>query len=292
MQTCHLQGSGIWNEDALVVNERNQVYGVVDGATSLGGYRDESGYTGGYIAAQLLAAHALEAADGMPLEQMVMQANAALWDRMKEAGIDTADKAQLWSAAFALFRVREDWIEYVQAGDCMLFARYEDGTYRRLTHDQVAPFDRPLLHKRQEALELGIREPAEILRYLLPFQRENRFRANTPGGYAVLNGDPALERGMETGRISRSGLTAIYAVTDGLFHGMEAENQDDVWTQMLEAIDRQGLEAYAKRLIEREQADSDCSVCPRLKISDDKTGIVWTNPAAVNAHLEENMREK
>ncbi|BFH14475.1 protein phosphatase 2C domain-containing protein [Paenibacillus melissococcoides] len=142
MQTCHLQGSGIWNEDALVVNERNQVYGVVDGATSLGGYRDKSSNTGGYIAAQLLAAHAIEAADGMPLEQLVMQANAALGDRMREAGIDMADKAQRWSAAFALFRVREDWIEYVQAGDCMLFAKYKDGTYRRLTHDQVARFDR------------------------------------------------------------------------------------------------------------------------------------------------------
>ncbi|WP_374017761.1 protein phosphatase 2C domain-containing protein [Paenibacillus thiaminolyticus] len=278
MQICHLQGSGVWNEDALVLNERRRVYGVVDGATSLGGYRDESGYTGGYIAAQLLAAHAMEAADGMPLEQMVMQANAALRETMREAGIDAADKAQLWSAAFALFRVREDWIEYVQAGDCMLFAKYEDGTYRRLTHDQVAPFDRVLLHKRQEALELGVREPAEILRYLLPFQRENRFRANTRGGYAVLNGDLELERGLETGRISRSGLTAIYAVTDGFFHGMESEKQEDIWIPMLEAIDRQGLEAYAKQLIEREEADSDCSVCPRLKISDDKSGIVWTSP--------------
>lgn len=85
MQSCHLQGSGIWNEDALVLNERSQVYGVVDGATSLGGYRDESGYTGGYIAAQLLAAHAMEAADGMPLEQMVMQANAALREKMRKA---------------------------------------------------------------------------------------------------------------------------------------------------------------------------------------------------------------
>ncbi|WP_197254970.1 protein phosphatase 2C domain-containing protein [Paenibacillus dendritiformis] len=284
MQSCHLQGSGIWNEDALVANERNQVYGVVDGATSLIGYRDEAGYTGGYLAAQLLAAHAMEAEDGMPLEQMVMQANAALRDRMSEAGIDMADKAQRWSAAFALFRVREDWIEYVQAGDCMLFAKYEDGTYRRLTHDQVARFDRALLRKRQEALDLGIREPAEILRYLLPFQRENRFRANTRGGYAVLNGDPELGRGMETGRISRSGLTAIYAVTDGFFHGMEAEDQ--AWSHMLEAIDRQGLEAYAKRLIEREEADSDCAACPRLKISDDKTGIVWTDPAAANVHCE------
>lgn len=174
----------------------------------------------------------------------------------------------------------------------MLFAKYEDGMYRRLTHDQVAPFDRALLRKRQEALDLGICNPAEILHYLLPFQRENRFRANSRTGYAVLNGDPELDRFMETGGISRSRLTAMYAVTDGLFHGMEAANQEDAWTQMLEAIDRQGLEAYAKRLIEREQVDSDCSSCPRLKISDDKTGIVWTDPMAATAHLEKNMREK
>ncbi|BFH14474.1 hypothetical protein WJ0W_001309 [Paenibacillus melissococcoides] len=100
----------------------------------------------------------------------------------------------------------------------------------------------------------------------------------------MLNGDPELKRGMEPGRISRSGLTAIYAVSDGFFHGMEAENQP--WSHMLEAIDRHGLEAYAKRLIKREEADSDCTVCPRLKISDDKTTIVWTDPVAANAHCE------
>jgi hypothetical protein len=66
----------------------------------------------------------------------------------------------------------------------------------------------------------------------------------------------------------------LYAVTDGLFHNLEAEDPGAVWMQMLQNIDSQGLEAYAADLVRMEQEDADCSRYPRLKAADDKTGIV------------------
>lgn len=274
VQTCSVRGSADLNEDALIVNVEERIYGVADGATSLTGYRDEHGHTGGYIAAQLLASHLRELPPERSLEEAVVGANEALRRRMAEAGVDTADKRQLWAAAFVVFRVRGSGVEYVQAGDCMLFAKYADGTFRQVTRDQVAPCDRMTLSKYKEAIAQGIAEPDKVREYILPTIAENRRKANTPDGYAVLNGDRRFGDFIESGRLSRAGLIRLYAVTDGLFHVLEGVNPSDAWTGMLSEIDRLGLEAYATELTRIEQADADRTKYPRLKASDDKTGIV------------------
>jgi len=41
------------NEDTVVCDNENQVYAVFDGATSLSGFKDKNGYSGGYIAANI-----------------------------------------------------------------------------------------------------------------------------------------------------------------------------------------------------------------------------------------------
>ncbi|MDF2649332.1 MAG: hypothetical protein K0Q73_5137 [Paenibacillus sp.] len=274
MQICYVQGNGHLNEDALIVNAKDNLYSVVDGATSLINYHNASGHTGGYIAAHILAAHLQQVPTDTSLEEMVIRANDALRHSMVEAGVDLTDKRQLWSAAFVIFRVRNTYVEYVQAGDCMLFAKYTDGTYRRVTHDQVAHADRITLQKCLEAKAQGIVEPTKIREYLLPTLCENRRKANTREGYAVLNGEIEFSHYIETGRVSRACLTRLYAVTDGLFHCLDSIDPDETWTRMLAEIDDQGLEAYAVNLVQMERADPDCSKYPRLKVSDDKTGIV------------------
>lgn len=262
------------NEDALIINVKDKIYGVADGATSLTDRLYESGQTGGYLAAHLLASMLQEAASGASLEEVIIQANDALRQRMQDAGIDIADKRQLWSAAFVIFRVRDTYVEFVQAGDCMLFAKYADGSYRRVTRDQVAHLDRITLEKRREAAALGIAEPDEIRNYLYPVLCESRKKMNTLEGYAVLNGEVDFRLYLETGRLSRACLTRLYAVTDGLFHTLEGVNPDDVWMRMLMEIDHEGLAAYAENLVRAEQADADCTRVPRLKVSDDKMGLV------------------
>ncbi|MCZ8511594.1 protein phosphatase 2C domain-containing protein [Paenibacillus filicis] len=262
------------NEDALIVNSKDNVYGVADGATSLTDYRNASGHTGGYIAAHILASTFQQVPLAARLEEVVTQANDTLRKSMLEAGVDIADKRQLWSAAFVLFRVNDTYIDFVQAGDCMLFAKYMDGTYRRVTHDQVAHADRITLQKRREAIVQGITDPAKIREYVYPTLCENRRKANTCEGYAVLNGEPGLSRYLEAGRLSRARLTRLYAITDGLFHCLADVNPDETWTKMLADIDSQSLDTYVANLVRMEQGDPDCSKYPRLKISDDKTGIV------------------
>ncbi len=89
-----------------------------------------------------------------------------------------------------------------------------------------------------------------------------------------MNGEINLDLYMEAGRLSRACLTRLYAVTDGLFHCLEGASPQETWTRMLAEIDNQGLAAYAEGLVRLEQEDPDCSKYPRLKVSDDKTGVV------------------
>ncbi len=274
MQACSIQGSGEWNEDVLVVNEKERIYGVIDGATSLTPYRNEDGRTGGYIAAHLLGSFLHDMQEYENLPEVVLKANAALYAKMTEAGVDVSRKDNVWSAAFAVFRIHDTYVEYAQAGDCMLFAKYEDGTVRALTRCQVAPFDAKTKARREEAVRLGYTEKEDIFQYILPTLRENRAKANTLSGYSVLNGDPALAGFLESGRISRACLTRLYAMTDGLFFPAASDERTLSWQEMIAKIDEWGLEAYANRIIELEESDPSLTKYSRVKMSDDKTAIV------------------
>lgn len=43
VQSLSIQGSGVWNEDAVIQNDVQRIYGVIDGATSLVPFRGPKG---------------------------------------------------------------------------------------------------------------------------------------------------------------------------------------------------------------------------------------------------------
>ncbi|OKP83918.1 hypothetical protein A3844_21300 [Paenibacillus helianthi] len=268
MDTCSLKGDGEWNEDALVIHEEGCVYGVVDGATSLSPYRNPEGQTGGYIAAQLAAAHFMTMDPHGKLEQTATEANQALWQQMVAEGVDTGEASNRWSAALVVVQIHEYSVEYVQAGDCMLLARYKDGTVRALTHPQLAHVDRKTLDKMAQLRSEGISDPAELRRALIPNLTGNRNLANTIDGYGVLNGDPRFPQFLEKGTFNRANLESLYMFSDGLY------TEESKWTELTDALERLGAEGYAGALYDKEQEDRMLLEVPRLKVSDDKTCIV------------------
>lgn len=277
IQFCSLQGVGEFNEDAWVINEQAHIYGVIDGATSISNPRRKDGKTGGYIAAQLLAEAGNFADPDKSLKQLVLDVNLALRQRMIAEGIDICHKEELWTAAFVLFKMGPTSVEYVQAGDCMLYAKYRGRELRSLSRDQVRPFDRITLLKRSEAISQGYTSSAEIMEYVKPYINANRRKTNTLEGYSVLNGELEFEHFLETGTVSRAGLTKLYAITDGLQYPIRDEQslEDEPNTHlMLDIIDRVGLRMYASSLIAIEQQDPNCEKYVRHKVSDDKTGVV------------------
>ncbi|WP_158560353.1 protein phosphatase 2C domain-containing protein [Paenibacillus contaminans] len=272
-----IRGTSEWNEDAWVVNEGLHLYGVIDGATSLTPFRGPNNETGGYMASHSIKAY-LEALgeerDGpLRLEQAVLEANDGLREQMKSFGIDTADKQAVWSAGIAAVRVLEKHIDYVQAGDCMIYALYKDGSVRTVTRDQVGHIDAKTKLLLIEGIQQGITSQAELRKLVTPAILANKQTMNTFDGYSVMSGESALADHLEYGRINRIQLEALLLITDGLFP-LQAQLDDLFDPQALVAeIRERTLQGYAQALLDQEASDSECQRYPRFKTSDDKTAV-------------------
>ncbi|MNW67967.1 hypothetical protein D3C74_466500 [compost metagenome] len=63
-------------------------------------------------------------------------------------------------------------------------------------------------------------------------------------------------------------MESLYLISDGLFTGAEG------WESLTADIDQKGLQRCANDIYAAEQEDAMLQKYPRLKISDDKTGLV------------------
>ncbi|WP_409341809.1 protein phosphatase 2C domain-containing protein [Paenibacillus sp. MBLB4367] len=272
-----IRGTSEWNEDALIVNEKLQLYGVADGATSLTPFRGPNQETSGYLASNTVKAYleALkeEAAAGCRLEEAVLEANDLLKREMESFGIDTADKKAVWSAGIALVRVGEKHIEYVQAGDCMIYAVYKDGSVRTVSRDQVGHIDAKTKGLLVQGIERGITSQAELRKLVSPAILANKNTMNTFDGYAIMNGEKELADHLEFGRINRIQLESLLLITDGLFPPQESEAGHFDPHALIAQMTERTLQGYAESLLALEASDSECQKYPRFKTSDDKTAI-------------------
>ncbi len=272
------QGTTEWNEDALIINEPLQLFGVLDGATSLHPYRGPNNETGGYLASQIIKQYleslAEEDVRDTNLKQLVIQANIRLRDKMVEAGIQLSDKTALWTSALALIRITDHYVDYAQVGDCMIAAVYNDDTIRTVSRDQVAHIDQQSKAIWEEAIGRGISKREELWELVKPVILGNKSKMNTMEGYSILSGEPELADFIEYGRINRIQLKSLLLVTDGLFpHTESGREPEDMIHQLTARIQSDSLTAYADWLFKLESEDKDCQRYPRFKISDDKTGI-------------------
>lgn len=278
LHTISIQGVGEWNEDAFVLDESRHIFGVIDGATSLVPYRGANGETGGRLASQCIKHFFEELTDEdetRDLEALTLEANRRLGREMAESGVNLQSKEELWTAGLAMIRVSENRIEFVQAGDCMILAKYRDGSMRSFTRDHVAHIDRDSKKIWEAEIASGVRSKAALWEKVKPIILGNKKRMNTPEGYSVLNGLPEAGRFLEYGRMNRIGLDKLLLVTDGLFYPEESQEQGsrNPDEQLLNGIEMMGLEPYAQWLIALEEEDAECIRYPRFKKSDDKTGI-------------------
>lgn len=273
-----IQGTAQWNEDALVVNERLRLYGVLDGATSLHPYRGAGGETGGYLASQVIKQYleSLREEDvaDANLKHLVVQANVRLRQKMAEAGIDLTDKTSLWTSALALIRIREHSVDYAQVGDCMIAAKYDDGSVRTISRDQVEHIDQQSKKIWQDGIQCGITSREQLWSMVKPVILQNKSKMNTLEGYSVMSGEPEAAELVEFGTINRIRLNSLLLVTDGLFLPKEAGSQpsNDI-DNLVAQLENRTLAAYTDWLLNLEYEDKECQRYPRFKISDDKTGI-------------------
>lgn len=278
IESISVKGSNEWNEDALICNEKANIYGVVDGATSLVPYRSKDGETGGRRASQIVKKYFERISiseNTRSLEELMIGANDELGMEMEKEKIDISKNENVWTTGAAVIRIRAHHIEFVQAGDCMITALYSDGTYRVITRDQIAYFDNNTKKEWVKAVKDGLRTQKEIRNRVEPLIKEQKSKMNTIDGYSVLDGSIEANLFLESGKINRINLTGLIICSDGLFIHDEIDSsvKYDPMDELVKKISLLGLEGFIHYLNAVEEKDPECLRFPRTKKSDDKTGI-------------------
>ncbi len=271
-----IQGDGPLNEDALIFNEQQSLFGVADGVSSLVPFTSNEKLTGGYIASHTVK-DALESMDSgeQSLYGALTRINEHLHMKMTEYQIDSNRKEELWGTAVAAVRVQDNGIEFIQTGDCMILAVYESGEVRPLTRMQVEHLEETAIEMWRECIRRGFRTKDEIMPHVKEQLIANRQLSNAEGGYGVLNGEAEAIGYFEYGKINKVGLTHLVLLTDGLFLPAESIPEgESYWEYTACSILEKGIGEYAADLIDLEESDPECITYPRFKKSDDKAGIV------------------
>ncbi|UVI29635.1 protein phosphatase 2C domain-containing protein [Paenibacillus spongiae] len=252
-------------EDAYSIDREMKLFSVMDGVTPVCKYRSSEGHNAAYLAAQHFKACFEAAADspdeGHDLKELVLAANAGLWDLMVEAGVNMTRRYEYWATCVVAVWIKGNIIQYAQLGDSMIVAEYKDGRIEALTHDSVKGIQERAVRYRQtlRGQQVELPEEEEFLKDPLLTQFV-RSMTNTPEGYSVANGMEEAADYIQYGEVDRSELQGLLLHSDGLYRpGVTAE-------QVYRQVSEQGLQAYIDQLLEEEIREG--------RYQDDKTGLL------------------
>lgn len=284
-ETIYEKGSGKENEDGFVINKEAGLFAVLDGATAL----VKNNVTGATASSIVKAVLDKENHEGNLLTT-ILKANRILGTRVleyfKEQGyknVESIPKVERSTTGAIAIKIHHNRLEYVQAGDCMLFVQYENGEIRTLTYDQVSALDQLSIEKAQEVhSKLEKQEPKgdihQIVRErILPIIKKNRNMLNTDQGYGILDGSKEAERFLESGSITLNNVKKILLLSDGLQLPNVKAGGIACWEETAKLAFDKGLEHLYQTVQGMEDSDPEGKVYPRLKPSDDKTGILITS---------------
>jgi hypothetical protein len=235
-------------EDALAVNSEGGFFGVMDGVTPLDSFQDEQGHNGAYLAANLFKSYLERSGEYGGLKERIIEANRQLRRMMDRQGIDPSIRHELWATCVAAAHVLPDGeVRYVQLGDCMVIARYVDGSIRVLTENRVRGAVERARAKREQERRNGLAGEDES-KWQVNKLAFSRYLANVPDGYGVANGMEEAADHIQSGTIAAGELTHLLLVTDGMYH------PDEPLETTMELILREGFERYVERVEAAEQS--------------------------------------
>ena len=128
VQKIYNKGSGEISEDEILIE--GNVFGVFDGMSSLVGFKNKEGKTGGKLAAEIVKQ--VFAVNNRPLKELAVIANQKIRDEMDRERIDLQRKTALWSTMAAVVRIGRKKADFFQIGDSLIVAIYSDGGYKLL----------------------------------------------------------------------------------------------------------------------------------------------------------------
>lgn len=283
-ELVYVQGAGKENEDAYVAGKPNRVFSVIDGATGLTG-----------LSGKLAAGIVKEALENLRAHESLIHGVTAASERLDaEASslkgvpyTDDIPKEERSTCGLAAVKLNGESLEYIHAGDCMIFVRYKNNEIRSVTHDLLSRLDAAAIQlfaqkmkEKTAADPNALEEPErdkllrEIRRDIMPLLVENRKKLNTPDGYGIIDGSRESLKYLELGSVPLHYADSILLLTDGLQLPDQKGFGWKAWHDTAAYAFAHGLERLKDEVIRLEASDPACCLYPRLKFADDKTGIL------------------
>lgn len=175
-------------------------------------------------------------------------------------------------ATVVAVRWNADEIEYLVLSDSTLLIEEVSGEVRAVVDDRLArlPEPVPALRAALRALPPGAPERAGVLaRYV----RAVESLRNAEGGFFTAAADPSVARRAVTGRLPRSRIRSVAALTDGAARLVDVFGTHD-WPSALALLHTAGPQALIDRVRAAEAADPDGTRFPRGKRHDDATAVL------------------
>lgn len=289
--TVYTKGKKKINEDAIVVNKKLGAFAVIDGATGLGGLS-------GSLASEIVKEN-LEKNHSLPLLQRVLEGNRQLRLVVEEkVGVPLKEipKYKRSSCGLAAIQIHKNSkgkaiaIDYVSAGDCMLFLQFNDNTIRQITYDHIERLDNMAITYMQKEWiqelkkikdldsipeEKLIEKYQQLRRNIQELLQKNRNKLNTYEGYGIIDGDDDAGNYLEFGKIPLIFVKKILLLSDGLqLPSLSKVKSQETWLESAKIAFTSGIEELERYIIDLELSDPACIKYPRLSQSDDKSGIL------------------
>ena len=203
--------------------------------------------------------------DATPTKQLFEKASAAIAEEFLRQAPVVPPAVDRPTACLLMARLGRNRLEVSAVGDCWLV--YRSGTNVQEFGNKLGDVAAPVYRELKRLKETGV-SGKDLVDRLIPVEREVRAKANTDGGYAILDLTARwINRMAEHVFDARAG-DEFLLMTDGFYRLIDIFKAYTA-ASLIEAARNKGLAALYTELREMEAGDEDCALYPRIKIRDD-----------------------
>lgn len=253
-------------EDGSFLNARAKLFGVADGVSEAyspshpplmydGGYESyDPKVTSGMVVSSKFSEHGALANHLIDAENFLLGVNASILSAHRKMGKDPTEGDDVGGASFCVCHVSDKFITLVFGGDCFALVKTEEG-YQFFSGFDEAAFRVEDEDNKTYAQYLQQAEGKKGLAWDLYWLEYKAKRLRTSnknvgnGGFATLNGDPALKECWSIKQISLSSHPRFVLLgTDGLLpsHKTEPKNKDSLAQELGDLYSSGGLPSVLK----------------------------------------------
>ena len=207
-----------------------------------------------------------------PLLQSAMQ---RVRHRFHREAVGRIEQVSLWPlASFALIRICEGGIEFANLGDCRILWSPPDGrAVKSFGSSRVTELDGNVVKEIERLHHEGYTNHELVRQAIVPMIEANRKLKNTLEGYWILDVSGEGIPHLQTTVVDAADVETVLLCTDGYYRLVDTYHRRTDQSLLSDSVN-DGVSAMIRELREIERMDEECLEFPRMKPSDDATGVL------------------